>query len=163
MASGGGDEDIKSELQWKVRNNDPSVKLEQLVGRYQLLQKLMSGTSRCQHLVRDEEMASDRQLVLQYTMSLLGFWEDMSGGIVPVAKKVLAIPVTSSPSERSFTGSSFTEQVRARERRSWCATLISIPRGYRGCSDWAGVMKTLSSSSSSDMRSSKVTSSSSSP
>lgn len=35
--------------------------------------------------------------------SLLSFWQDMSGGLVPVAKKLLAIPATSTPSERSFS------------------------------------------------------------
>ena len=58
-------------------------------------------------------MASGRQLVLQYMLqnnpkmtrsqSLLSVWQEMSGGLVPVAKKLLAIPATSTPSERSFS------------------------------------------------------------
>lgn len=58
-------------------------------------------------------MPSGRQVVLQYMLqnnpkmtrgqSLLSFWQDMSGGLVPVAKKLLAIPATSTPSKRSFS------------------------------------------------------------
>ena len=52
-----------------------------------------------------------RQTVLGYMSdtkipkktSLLGIWQAMSGGLVPVAKKLLAIPATSTPSERSFS------------------------------------------------------------
>lgn len=34
---------------------------------------------------------------------LLNFWQEMSGGLVPVASKLLAIPATSTPSKRSFS------------------------------------------------------------
>lgn len=54
-----------------------------------------------------------RELVLKYMneptkmtvrgQSLLNFWQEMSGGLVPVARKLLAIPATSTPSERSFS------------------------------------------------------------
>ncbi|KAJ8351797.1 hypothetical protein SKAU_G00232730 [Synaphobranchus kaupii] len=52
-----------------------------------------------------------RQLVLKYmneptkagSQSLLNFWQEMSGGLVPVARKLLAIPATSTPSERRFS------------------------------------------------------------
>lgn len=69
--------------------------------------------------VEEEERKEDsgdmesqgRQLVLQYMsdtkltrfQSLLDFWREMSGGLVPVAKRLLAIPATSTPSERSFS------------------------------------------------------------
>jgi len=51
-----------------------------------------------------------RQLVLQYMSDtklarfqcLLDFWREMSGGLVPVSKRLLAI-ATSTPSERSFS------------------------------------------------------------
>ena len=36
-------------------------------------------------------------------LALLDIWKGMSGGLVPVAKKILAIPATSTPSERSFS------------------------------------------------------------
>ena len=53
-----------------------------------------------------------RQLVQQYmtdtkittkTTSILDFWKERSDGLVPVAKKILAIPATSTPSERCFS------------------------------------------------------------
>ncbi|CAM4695518.1 unnamed protein product [Leuciscus chuanchicus] len=52
-----------------------------------------------------------RKLVLKYMneptkmtgQSLLNFWQEMSGELVPVARKLLAIPATSTPSERSFS------------------------------------------------------------
>ncbi|KAL0965778.1 hypothetical protein UPYG_G00285610 [Umbra pygmaea] len=69
--------------------------------------------------VEEEERKEDsgdmesngRQLVLQYMSDtkltrfqcLLDFWREMSGGLVPVAKRLLAIPATSTPSERSFS------------------------------------------------------------
>ncbi|KAJ8351984.1 hypothetical protein SKAU_G00234600 [Synaphobranchus kaupii] len=69
--------------------------------------------------VEEEEREEDsgemqswgRQLVLQYmsdpkmtrSQSLLDVWQEKSGGLVPVAKKLLAIPATSTPSERSFS------------------------------------------------------------
>ncbi|XP_037552854.1 uncharacterized protein LOC119429257, partial [Nematolebias whitei] len=48
-----------------------------------------------------------RQFVVQYMsdskltgfQSLLNFWHERSGGLVPVAKRLLAIPATSTPSE----------------------------------------------------------------
>ncbi|KAJ8356336.1 hypothetical protein SKAU_G00191300 [Synaphobranchus kaupii] len=51
-----------------------------------------------------------RQLVLKYmneptkagSQSLLNFWQEMSGGLVPVARKLLAIPATSTPVREEF-------------------------------------------------------------
>ena len=79
-------------------------------------QEVHSFFSSC---VEDEERedsgeveSSGHQLVMQYLssnpktrgLSLLGVWKEiMSGALVSVAKKILAIPATSTPSERSFS------------------------------------------------------------
>ncbi|XP_037533267.1 zinc finger protein 618-like [Nematolebias whitei] len=52
-----------------------------------------------------------RQFVVEYMsdskltgfQSLLNFWHERSDGLVPVARRLLAIPATSTPSERSFS------------------------------------------------------------
>ncbi|CAM4706528.1 unnamed protein product [Leuciscus chuanchicus] len=72
-------------------------------------------------IVKEESSSEDlgntyeswsRKLVLKYMneptkmtggQSLLNFWQEKSGGLVPVARKLLAIPATSTPSERSFS------------------------------------------------------------
>uniref|UniRef100_A0A3B3BG73 BED-type domain-containing protein n=1 Tax=Oryzias melastigma TaxID=30732 RepID=A0A3B3BG73_ORYME len=59
---------------------------------------------------RDEE-SQGRQSVVQYLndtkltrlLSLLDFWREMSGGLEKVAKRLLAIPATSTSSERCFS------------------------------------------------------------
>jgi len=48
-------------------------------------------------------MSDTKLAVLARFQCLLDFWREMSGGLVPVAKRLLAIPATSTPSERSFS------------------------------------------------------------